>query len=98
MSGFLGFDFDPDSAVQDCLNWLESADDLCLEHVETQRASLEGMIKHHHLITVEQGEALAAVEKILYDYLCNNGGVSAPVIRGEALGGDLLDIPFDSKL
>jgi hypothetical protein len=72
MSSFLGFDFDPDSAVQDCLNWLESADDLCLEHVETQRASLEGMIKHPHLMTVEQGAALSKVEKMLYDYLVEN--------------------------
>jgi hypothetical protein len=97
MSSFLGFDFDPDSAVQQCRHWLENADDLCLEHVETQRASLEGMIKHPHLMTVGQGEALGKAEKILYDYLVENGAVSSPVLRDKALGGDLLHIPFDRE-
>jgi len=46
MSGFLGFDFDPNTAVAECKAWLENGEDLDLEHIETQRASIEGMLRH----------------------------------------------------
>jgi len=94
---FLGFDFSPDTAVAQCKAWLEDVDGLSLEYIETQRASIEGMLKHPHELSVSEGKALAQVEKMLYDYLVNNGAVSSPVLRDEALGGDLLAIPFDRE-
>ena len=97
MPGFLGFDFDPDTAVAQCKDWLENGEDLDLEHIETQRASIEGMLKHPQEYTKAKGKALAEVEKMLYDYLVENGAVSSPVLRDKALGGDLLHIPFDRE-
>ena len=91
----MGFDFDPDTAIAQCKAWLENGEDLYLEHVETQRSSIEGMLKHPHLFSKAQGNVLAEVEKMLYEYLVANGAVSSPVLRDEALGGDLLNIPFD---
>jgi hypothetical protein len=94
---FLGFDFDPVNAVAQCEHWLSAGEGLDLEYIESQRASIAGMLKHPHLLTVPQGNALSIVEKKLYSYLCENGGVSSPVLRDSALGGDLIHIPFDRE-
>jgi hypothetical protein len=92
---FLGFNFNPLTAVAECEAWLANGEDLDLEHIETQRASLEGMIKNPQELTGHESEELAKAEKILYQFLCDNGAVSSPVLRDEALEGDLLAIPFN---
>jgi hypothetical protein len=90
---FLGFDFSPDTALENCTNYLET-DDIDLEHLETQRASIAGMLNHDYLMDDNQRETLRKVEKKLYKYLCENGAVSSPVLLDEPIGGDLLNIPF----
>jgi hypothetical protein len=98
MCMFLGFDFDPDKAVEQLQEWLDSGEDVELEYIETQRASIGGMLKHPHLLTNSQKKSLETAEKMLYDYLCKRGAVSTPVLIDEALGGDLLHIPFDGRM
>ncbi len=92
---FLGFDFDPNTALDSCNHWLENTDDIDLEHLETQRASIAGMLNHDYLMDDDQRQTLQKVEKRLYQYLCENGAVSSPVLFDEALGGDLLNVPFN---
>ncbi|MFT6905829.1 MAG: hypothetical protein ACJAS1_002492 [Oleiphilaceae bacterium] len=95
---FLGFNFDPDTAVEHLREFFDSGEDVELEYIETQRASISGMLKHPHLLTDHQKESLETVEKMLYDYLCKNGAVSSPVLLDEAIGGDLLHIPFNGQM
>lgn len=90
-----GFEFDIDTAVMDCQKWLSSDSGVQIEHIETQRASLENILRLDTTLTADQQGTIKKVEKILYEYLVANGGISAPVLRDEAQGGDLLYIPFD---
>lgn len=92
---FLGFQFDPIYADTDCNQWLENSDDINMEHLETQRASIANMLKLPHLLSKKQEASLQKAETMIYNYLCDNGGISSPVLRDEALGGDLLQVNFD---
>jgi len=92
---FLGFDFDPENADVQFNEWLESGEDVDLEYLETQRAQLSNMLKNEHLVSAKQRGPIERCEKLMYDYLINNGAVSAPVLRDDALEGDLLNVPFD---
>jgi hypothetical protein len=91
----MGFDFTPESALSICKQWLDAGEDLDLEHIETQRATLQNMLKHHHRFDETQRQSVEAAEKILYNYLCSHGGISSPVLHDDALGGDLIHAPLD---
>jgi hypothetical protein len=93
---FCGFSFNPETAEADCQEWLNGQPDIELEYLETQRASIQIMISQQPYLNDHQVHALTAVEKLLYSYIVNAGGVSSPVLRCSALGGDLVHINFDS--
>lgn len=91
-----GFDFNIDTAVADCREWLASDPDTELEYIETQRASLNNMMRLDTTLNDEQHAIIKQIEKLLYDYLVEHGAVSSPVLREDAQGGDLLHLPLDN--
>ncbi len=91
-----GFDFNLDTAVMDCRQWLASDSGVEIEYIETQRASLENILRLDTSLTESQQTTIKRVEKMLYEHLVANGAVSSPVLRDDAQGGDLLHLPLDN--
>ncbi len=90
-----GFNFSTDTAIEQCKEWLSNECDLDLEHLETQRASIENIIRLDTTLSEDDKVTLTQVERMLYDHLVSNGAISAPVLRDDALGGDLLDLGYN---
>lgn len=94
---FCGFDFEISTVVRDCQEWLDSSPDTELEHIETQRSSIQRMIDLSVDLPSEDLASLQEAEKYLYEYLVANGAVSSPVLNDDALGGDLVNINWSGS-
>jgi hypothetical protein len=93
---YLGFEFEPSQALEVCKEYLLSGFDIDIEHLETQRASIQNMLKLYPSMKDNDRDQLVQTEKLIYNYLVDHGGISSPVLNDEALGGDLVHIPYNS--